>query len=333
MITIINKEICLQYEIGNFQTEDKFFCIHDFIHDLSFNGSSFSKSTQQCLSTAISEYYERIALYTINKDIQNMYKAYSLLDKNIISLDKDTIKRKKLMNDSSGMACHTDANLCLKNALMEFIERQSFVFNYLSKSEGFEIIELEFLKNIHNEELRENIRFYNISIIDSVYVIIGLGIANNNYYTGLGTDCDFRLAINKCIKEINQMDRVFLYNKNRSRHNKKLDYDDLYLSLPYDKLKSAYSYLTNSKFKIIDPKIYEYKLEDIVLEMNEKCNMNPLVVFHKRINNQNIKIMHIIDLNWFPSLSPLNYSEDNYSFVEKVMKSKLDRRCNFIPFA
>lgn len=180
----------------------------------------------------------------------------------------------------------------------------------------------------------KNIQFYNISLIESFYVILGKTIYNGNFYIGLGASNDIDKAIFQCIKEIFQMDYIYSFHgKNNSK--KEIDYVDIFMSLSTDRISEAYKYL-DENFTVCEYKELtsrEFSIDNIFQQLNKQYNMKPLIIFLaplRMINN--LKIVKVLDRNWFSNLFPMSYEEKVYDFVEKVTHKELDRKCEFIPF-
>lgn len=302
-----------------------------------FNGSNTSKNKKKALLAMFGEYFERENfLIEYPKFLKKDIWSYDLYHKKKILLPAALVKKRNLFNDSSGMASHLNSKSCFDNALAEFIERQSFVFNYLSKSYG-KVIGKSIIENyISLDNFYDNINFYEISLISSFHVIIALGNIKDKFYVGLGAAKNFNLALEKCLKEINQFRIGFLNDSIKPMQyiNDDLDYMDFYLMLPAIKIEKAYDYLKNSDdFKKKNIISRDFDDEFIIKQLHEECSINPKLVFiEQKRCNLNQKVMHIIDENWFPGINPNLYHDEVYHYIEEKMNKSLDRNCNFIPF-
>ncbi len=307
-----------------------------------FCASNISKNKKKLFMGAIGEYYERGCLAKDNENtIANDIYAYSLISNNVIKIDVEQIKYKHIFIDSCGMASHKNSKLCIKNATDEFIERQSFVYNYLSKSIG-KLIPKNFIKKqFLKDNFFENINFYNISLINNYYVILAKGMINNKYYLGLGSSISIVEAINNCIKELYQ---VHQFNEEINKKNIKInlkeieepDYGHYYSLIDSNKVAEAYKYLDKSpEIEDINNLIYDksISLNKILLNLYNAYYIEPFVtVFNSTMYKSNIKVIKIFDLNWFPSIFPYYFTQECYEFVENITGKKLDRNCTFIPF-
>ena len=74
-------------------------------------------------------------------------------------------------------------------------------------------------------------------------------------------------------------------------------------------------------------------MENIFHNLNRQFSVDPLIFFLKPIRDINtLKVIKVLDLNWFPNMFPKTYDEILYDYVENVTNIKLDRKCSFIPF-
>lgn len=301
------------------------------------------QSKQLSLLAGLGEFLERETF--ISGNVRNKhYKGngiygYSFIQNKAVKIEYSRVfGDKKIFADSCGMASHTNSKSCVMEAMREFIERQSYIFNYLSKSKGI-IIDLDGIdeyKAVSNGF--EELKFYNISLIEGYYVILGKAYHNEEFYVGLGASDDIDTALKSAIKELFQMKYGYKNldkKRNRSTKIRKFDYSKIFLGLPTDLLVNAYSYLDREppKIKYEDCSSKEFNLESIIKDLNLKYEMDPLIVFIKPFRDiKNLKVAKVLDLNWFPHLMPRFYDDKVYDFVERVTNVKLDRACNTLPF-
>lgn len=284
---------------------------------------------------------ERMMPSKLNKKIfkDDLITGYSIIDKNPFQINiNNIIGNDNIFVDSCGLASHTNSNDCISNATKEFIERQSFIFNYLSKGDG-RLINLDGVEKYEYILKKfKDLNFYDISLIEDVYVILGKGIHNGKFYIGLGASNSLDEAISQSIKEIFQVDCIYSNKKiniSKDKTKKTNDYLGIFMNLSTERICEAYKYLDKNstvfQYKEIAPK--RFSIEDIFKQLNKQYNMNPLIFFLEPLRNiDNLKFVKVLDLNWFPNLFPKTYDEKVYDFVESVTNKKLDRRCEFIPF-
>ena len=310
--------------------------------DYDIVGSSSSRIKKLGILSAIGEFLEREWLYFDNKtSMSNEVKGFSLVDKKVLSINKEELYKKNLFSDSCGMSSHTSSQECLINSFCEFVERQSYIYTYLSKTNGYKIDIDVVKKNVKLPHIYEKLKFYEISLVESFSVILGLGIINNEVMIGLGGGFSLKESLEHCIKEINQsyFNMVLFSQYVGSRNDclkkdkKNKDYIDVFKGISVESVLKAYEFL--NEFPLYEEKSYDksYDIEIVSRDLYNKCRINPIVIFmqHPR-KNLNIKMCKVFDKNWFPMLLPKGYSNDTYEFVEKVMNCKLDRNCTFLPF-
>lgn len=271
----------------------------------------------------------------------NEIRAYSIVNKKEVKISLDyIISNYGTLIDSCGLASHTNSKDVIMNSFDEFIERQSYLFNYLSKSSG-EIINLD-----RKDEYRcirkqfPSLKFYNISLIKGFYVILGKGFENGNFYIGLGSSASIDLALQKCIKEIQQCNYAYKVNirELQKKDFKELEYTDysgIFFSLDPNKLKNAYNYLDEKSTSIYVEECpnYTFDLEELCIKLNEEYEMEPILVYLETLRcSKTVKTAKIIDLNWFKSLCIKFCDEDTFNYIEKATGKVLDRKCTFIPF-
>lgn len=318
-----------------------------YVEKPSGTGTSLISKKNSILS-AIGEMFEReILLSSIiyNNYYQDNIYAYSIVDEAIEKVDKNSIfaLEENSYIDSCGLASHLYSEDCIKSSFEEFVERQSFIFSYLTKTPGVIIdlfIEKKY-KYLHNLFPNSKYGFYNISLTNAMHVIFGKILFNNKLYIGLGCSTNIDYAIDKCIKEILQC--KYYYDVTRDIKNDKeiidfgfANYDQLFTLLPAERMWNAYSYLDTGqkKFKSSDFKNKDFNIEKISLDLYKKYKMKPLIVYlqNLRFNSRSIKITKVIDKHWFKSLAVKSYKEEDLNFIEGVTNKKIDRRCTYIPF-
>lgn len=304
--------------------------------------NNFGAKTPTILAS-IGEFFERERMMPnkLNRKIfkDDLITGYSLIDKKTVQINISTIiGNENNFVDSCGLASHTNSEDCIFNAVKEFIERQSFIFNYLSKGNG-KLIKLDGVEKYEHILTKfKDFKFYDISLIDQFYVILCKGIYDGKFYIGLGASNCLDEAISQSIKEIFQMDSIYSYEESntlKSNNKKSNDYLDIFMSLPTGRINEAYKYLDENytvvEYKEIVPKMFS--IENIFKQLNKQYHMKPLIFFLEPLREiENLKFVKVLDLNWFPNLFPKTYDEKIYDFVESTKSKKLDRRCEFIPF-
>jgi len=345
MSVISNSNINFNFKNSTYLTDHRLCFINNEIFSYTSGSGVGYNSMRAAILSSIGEFLERenmIPSKTNNSIYKNNFiTGYSIIQEKSIQVEASKIITLYGLNnfsDSCGQASHIDSKSCIKNAVGEFIERQSFIFNYLSKGRSRLISLEEEPKFKYWLKKYKNLRFYDISIIDNFYVVLCKGIHNNNFYIGLGGSNRIDEAIFHSIKEALLCDYAYKLknsNMNLYKDSRMDDYTNIFLNLSTQKLNEAYSYLDHNYevYRYKDLVSYPFSIKSIFSNLNKKYNMDPLIFFLTPLRKiDGLKIVKIFDLNWFPSLCPKFYHEDTYNFVESITGKKLDRKCNFLPF-
>ncbi|MGT2910757.1 YcaO-like family protein [Streptococcus cameli] len=295
--------------------------------------TSLHKEKSKSFLGAIGEAFERHSMFMYTSPRSSSFiDCFDLYEKKIVTLENDS-NLEKFFNDSCGMASHTNTKDCFLNAFDEFIERQSFILTYLSKSPRRVIKKNKaFLEKIPSRF--HHLDFYEISIIDSYKVYFAVGYKNNYLDIALGSSYDATEALEKLIREL-RLPTV----KHGSLENSIDTYQDylhVFHMISPDRILQAYNFLKLGEEIVFKP-TETIGFEIILEELNKKYKMHPkaLSLFNKNYNysissySKNIKIF---DENWFPSLSVSQFTDSIYNRVEILSGVKLDRSINFIPF-
>ena len=335
MSKITMNEIALYIENSTYLSDYRLCNSYDSLNDNIATGIS-NISTKKAILISIGEFLEReslvVSYYMYKNQKSNFITGYSFHQNKILKIGRNEIDR--IFVDSCGEASHSKSSLCINNAFFEFIERQSMIFNYLSKSKGTKILFTQ-NDNIYNY-LKQftDVNVYNISLIDDVYVILVTAKHNGRYLIGAGSSNIIDIAINSAIKELYACIASFSTNDNTLK-NKRLDYADIYKMIPTDKLELAYSYLNTNCNKISykDLKSHEFDIKASCNKLYELYKIDPILFYmYPTRNIDNLKIVKFFDFNWFPSLNPKQFNCKVYDYIESVTNCKLDRHCTFIPF-
>ena len=329
-------EISINIKKSTYLNDYRYCIFNDVINNLTIGSGISNQSIKKAILIALGEFYERESLFYMCDEVpiinSELILGYSLAQKKIIKIDKKY--KNYIFSDSCGDASHSKSSFCEKNALREFIERQSLIYNYLSKAKGKRIIlnkDIQ-IKNILNEF--KNVYIYNVSLIDNFYVILATADYNDKFLIGANSSSNKDEAINGAIKEMYAC--KISCNSNMDTQNKKnLDYCDLYTSIPTEKLRAAYSYLKEKSDICYYDELnsYEFDVKSMCRELYDEYKINPILFYMPSTRNiGNLKVAKFFDFNWFPSLNPNQFTPEIYDFVEQATDTELDRKCNFIPF-
>lgn len=297
----------------------------------SFSGSSNSDFRKALLGT-IGEGMERQILYDSNVENKLNLNCINLFTKKIESIPVNQ-HTKKFFFDTCGLATHLSTSNALENALGEFIERQSFIFTYLSKRKVKKVIKNNFFKEIIPDFLHD-LKFYEISLISSYKVFFSIGLLNTSIVIGLGAGYTDEEALSKLAKEISSFSP---HGSIKAIDGERYDYIHLFHMLPIENIIRAYQFLETS-INIYEPKKEKVPKQDEVLdELNRLWGMEPMctALMNDHYNTSRYtysKNIKVFDLTWFPSLNLTTFTDEIYDSVETKGNCILDRSANFIPF-
>ncbi|EMF0403740.1 hypothetical protein JMQ83_002623, partial [Enterococcus faecium] len=130
------------------------------------------------------------------------------------------------------------------------------------------------------------------------------------------------------------------FSKN-AKSNILVDFDDskkdLYHSrfdqLTTNEFYRNYSYLLNNTedCQYENKLIFNFKFWQ--KECREKLKMDPVIsVFPSYQPIPHLKVVKVVDENWFPHMNPILYNEKVYTFIQSVFGKKLDKSIDYIPF-
>lgn len=189
---------------------------------------------------AIGKAYERNALIVYNYIRNKKIEAFSLLDNTLYSFSLDELKQKNIFFDSCGCAAHTNSRNCIENAFFEFLERQSFIFWYLSKGKSYKVSKI-FLNTFKEYTIYfNNFKCYEISLLESYYVVFFIGELNGKLAVSLGSGDNLNEAIISGLNELQQM-YLNIINNIKIDDTKPKDYAETYLSISTDRIKKRLS--------------------------------------------------------------------------------------------
>ena len=245
------------------------------------------------------------------------------------------------------MADHTHSMPVMESAFLEYIERQSLICNYLANT-PFKEYDISkaipfFPLATYVNKLSNEIRFFDISLLDNLHVILCIGVGKRKLI-GLGTSFNLKEAINKSLTEALQYHayiRLDNISDQKIEYTSKENQDYYHLSfeaISNKEFVTLYSYLLKNKDKISINQMEqnsnkEKKLLNLIKDCKEKLQMNPSIsVFKPKHSIPNLKVVKIFDDNWFPNINPSTYANKNYDFVEEIIQKKFDRTISYIPF-
>lgn len=311
-------------------------CMHN---DYLVTGHSSNLDKNSLIKSAIGEWIERKSLYS-NSFIDDFVYSVSLVNGSVYKVEKGMIifNENGNFNDSCGVASHLNSKDALINGFLEFFERQSLVYNWLTKSQGTKI-------NLDNNEFSndyaiqkllsaaykytEHITLINISIHKDIYVV--LCIAYGEYHKGVGCSAhwDKKEAVRGALEELYQTfsnkwtkNNVKCYMK-ESTSNKENLYLSYYVSLDPLELKDKYEYLLNSPFETDNQykNNYEVNFNTIVKNISKDLGIDILCSFIPTFSPFfKTKILKVFSLQGYPHMYPVLFDEktSKLNFGKKI---------------
>ena len=264
------------------------------------------------------EQYENFSLF-LNPytDTIEWTKIYSIYDRkkykywpaSLIYLPFD-LNKPVAETTSTGMAAGFDIDDCIESGLLELIERDALMINFMQRLNPPEI-DIETIKGINQELISKIKEEYNIKIyklysdIDvPIYLAIIFKLHKKKYHYGIGAcaSLDSDYAINKALKEC-----LFTYFYS-------LNIMDVRQS-DSKKIKTLYEHFLyyqgdNFKSLLFDSKKIKYKKKLVTFkEVLNSLDENGIEVYYKELTtddivNTNIKVVKVVA----PTLIDLNKS-------------------------
>ncbi|MCG7315586.1 YcaO-like family protein [Priestia flexa] len=328
-------------------------------------GHALRMNTKAVIKATLGEHLERTAatkttLKYLNKNNQPIMESFNLLSGQVIKIPAEKIfinfdlpmfnykeNIHELFNDSCGLAAHVDSEQAIVGGFKEFIERQSLVYNWLSKSEGQYIdvnkIDLDKLSNPEILKLAKiaSDKFYcfNISIVDGVYVVFTFGFKGEAFSSGIGTDFQLEKAIESSINEyIMILDSSYSL---KARNNKHLKEEDIYIynfhSLKVEEFKNRLSYLINSRQKL---DVYKESVKkplnigDILLKLKITYDIDVYACFlPSPLNELNVRVVKVFSPDGYPHIWTEIFDPEEILISKKLPFSTFPNKFKPIPFA
>ncbi|MDT0700355.1 YcaO-like family protein [Staphylococcus chromogenes] len=305
-------------------------------------GESTSFNPRECIYSSIGEFVERVGIIKGHSKISQNVKAFSLLSGEVREFNKDDIYLTgKKHNDSCGLASHINSCNAIENALLEFIERQSFIDKCVFKRKGRQIdisnVDKKssyLIKALYNHI--DEVKLFEISILPEAPVILSMGTSKHLKCIGLACKLDINDAIYASLEESLQS---FTNVKNKFNYKENVgsnleEYMDLYSkhysSLPVQDFKDYYSFLNSSRKADVDFYRNHLDINEIVKKIYEIYNVDIFCILIKNpLFLTNAKIVKVFSPNGYPHM----YPKDNKMFKKSIYSnSNIEPDLNIIPF-
>lgn len=321
------------------------------------------------LYSSIGEYLERLTQTNVSHKLKipfvNAYntkteKTEKVPIEDVLLFDPkifDSSKESK-WNDSCGAAFHINSKDLIESSFFEFIERQSFIYNWLTQSPGkkVDINEINKFPNIFNmvsllNSYFENFEFYEISLHECCYVVISIGIGEDYKSVGLGVGWTLSEAVFSSMKENLQgithmipkhhMDihPNLLEKLNRKEKPKNVTYyAEIFDEITPTELKEKFSYLRKGNLMVEDrcvegPSYKEFL--PIFNKVSKDLSIEILICYIPSIiEDLPGNVIRMIGKGAFPHMKTdeLNSAEYTINGINKLPQTKVPNMGKMIPF-
>ncbi|HCX49248.1 MAG TPA: hypothetical protein DG757_09480 [Bacillus sp. (in: Bacteria)] len=307
-------------------------------HSAGINFSSVTKP-------AIGEFIERQSLFYNYKKNNMQMSAFRLINGDEILVPADKMVFIENFNDSCGVASHLNSKDAILNAFLEFFERQSFIYTWITASQGT-LIPDGFIKNNKTTVLYEilnsfvnDIYLFEISLHPIIKVVFGLGIGKYHKATGLSAAFTLEEAIESSLKEMVQCisqkynKRDIDYFESFDKNDKNDIYVQYYEQFTPNEFLNEFSFLFNrcSKSLISTDKVSNIneaiEIIEKELEIEIYCSLIP--TFYKGFRT---KIVKVFSPNGYPHMLPVKFDESTTKLVFNKSNKKFPNAYKQIPF-
>lgn len=268
------------------------------------SGYGSGLTVKDALHSSMGEYLERVTQSKPSLIFNEPYlDAYNITNDSIEKVPMEDIylfdtsilgsNVKSFWNDSSGTAFHTSSLKLIQSSFFEFIERQSLVFNWLTKTPGKTIKLDDFCNFDHIRKLKillegylENINLFNISIHPRIYVVITVGTSEYCKTVGIAASWSLTNAIFSSMKEALQLLSSKIPSHQQSYFKPDMlnrmanvlipESEEFYIShfenITPEQLKKSYSYLDKSNLQSREQPLLNNPTEENYLSTLEKIS-------------------------------------------------------------
>lgn len=324
-------------------------------------GFSRKNNKVNLIKAALGEFQERLAgmksLVKSEGDI--FFEGFNLTDGHKIGIPADFIVydhtqpvfenyEETNYTDSSGSAAHTTSEEVLKKAYLEFVERQSLVYSWLSQHPG-EVIDIRSIpsfkiKLLYNnlKSVVDNLYIYEISIVPEVYVILTLGYVKNIFSVGLGAGWNLIEAIQSSLDEFIMIFESMI--SNRFFGNSK-NSENLYVQEFYNKdinvfLEEVHYFLENDEpYNVSETSISGLSKDIDILQysignMKKKFGIDIYATFISSPDKiSSTKIVKVFSPDAYPHINTKLFDPNDYKITDNMSKKEFPNIYKMVPFA
>lgn len=254
----------------------------------------------------------------------------------------------QLFNDSCGLASHIKSFDAIKNGFNEFIERQSLVYNWLSKSQGKKInladidqIEKnDSLKNILQiaKHFSDEIHAFEISIVNGFFVVLTVGYKGAAFSSGLGADSDILKALESSLNEYLMILDSCLSTKVHPQQMKSR-HDNIYTtfySMDVKEFWDKFNYLIQSS-DFVDIKSSTNNVDDfqdLVIKTHEKFQISIYCCYMPfPLKSIDVKVVKVFSPDAYPHIWTKIFDPSDYKITKQLPPTPFPNKFQAIPFA
>ncbi len=333
-------------------------------------GTSVNHSTQQALKAAYGEHIERSTFLRDSSYIdKEKIPAFNLLtgEPSLISTEKillyrgEKMKNRHTYADSCGAGFHYHSFNSIQNAFLEFFERQSLIFNWLTESGGT-FVDVKKIDDLSVKEVIANVYQYvdeiscfNISLHKNVYVILTLGFGK--YHFGIGSKASWNLfdAIKGSLDEMlhnftpyytkHHLEDYHPQKLNMDVNEGEIENDPLFYSLHFhltqtsESLREHYQYLFlksdrmhEDEFSrieiVVDQQIFMEKLKEVAGDLKWEL----LCCFLKNTILDKAKVVKVFSNQGYPHMNTTLFNPLDYEISKLSRTGQFPNAYQLIPF-
>lgn len=307
-------------------------------HSVGINFSSVTKP-------AIGEFIERQSLfYNYRKNNEQMI-AFRIITGEEILIPADRIVFMDSFNDSCGVASHLNSADTITNAFLEFFERQSLIYTWITASSGT-LIPLSYIKNKKFNKYYEvlnnfidDIYLFEISLHPIIKVVFGLGIGKFHKATGLSAGFSLDEALESSLSEMVQCISNKYNKKDVDYYKQHTEVEDMDFYLQYyeqftpNEWINEFSFLFNENSKCLSSTEKKLNLNEAIdiiekeLGIDIYCSLIP--TFY---NGFRSKIVKVFSPNAYPHMFPVEFDEKTTKLVFNKSNNEFPNAYKQIPF-
>lgn len=330
------------------------------------SGAAVRMNTKSLIKAALGEHLERIAASKNyekpNVDANHPTRpGFNLITGERVDIQAEKIflnfevpllrhlqNKDQIFNDSCGLASHVNSIEAIKNGFGEFIERQSLVYNWLSKSPGKKINLEDIFKLDRNDDLKnlvqlakclsDEIDAFEVSIIDGFFVVLTVGYKGEAFSSGMGADINILKALESSLNEYLMIMDSCLFTK-ANPEVKRSVHDNIYTSfysMNVKEFKEKFDYLIQSS-NYLDIRSVIHSVGDfyeIVRKTHEKFQIEIYCSFlPSPLKSINVKVVKVFSPDAYPHIWTKIFDPADYKITKQLPPTTFPNKFQMIPFA